>query len=259
MRHAFALVLSLSLLMSACGPRGLVRSELAGARQEGPRKVLVVPADFVITEVTFGKTEERVVAAERQASRVLAQQIRTLAEREAQRAAERKAEGKAGQDTAFTLLDFEALSEEEQDDVLQHRALFATMVGQLLLVKEDAVDVWASKARYFDYTLGTGLKELAQTHGADTAIFIVGKDKVRSTSRKVLDTLASVLPIGESLSSQPAAVALGVVDLHTGHVLMFDSEMVKRKALTDDDDVRAMGEAVLTDFRRALAARASRR
>lgn len=245
MRHAFALVLSLSLslLMSACGPRGLVRSELAGARQEGPRKVLVVPADFVITEVTFGKTEERVVAAERQASRVLSQQIRTLGERQ----------------TAFALLDFEALSEEEQDDVLQHRALFATMVGQLLLVKEDTVDVWAAKARYFDYTLGTGLKDLAQTHGADTAIFIVGKDKVRSTSRKVLDTLASVLPIGESLSSQPAAVALGVVDLHTGHVLMFDSEMVKRKALTDDDDVRAMGEAVLTDFRRALEAREKRR
>lgn len=245
MRHAFALVLSLSLslLMSACGPRGLVRSELAGARQEGPRKVLVVPADFVITEVTFGKTEERVVAAERQASRVLSQQIRTLGERQ----------------TTFALLDFEALSEEEQDDVLQHRALFATMVGQLLLVKEDTVDVWAAKARYFDYTLGTGLKDLAQTHGADTAIFIVGKDKVRSTSRKVLDTLASVLPIGESLSSQPAAVALGVVDLHTGHVLMFDSEMVKRKALTDDDDVRAMGEAVLTDFRRALEAREKRR
>lgn len=244
---AFVLSLSLCLLMSACGPRGLVRSELAGARQEGPRKVLVVPADFVITEVTFGKTEERVVAAERQASRVLSRQIRTLAERQAEHAA------------TFALLDFEALSEEEQDDVLQHRALFATMVGQLLLVKEDAVDVWASKARYFDYTLGTGLKELAQAHGADTAIFIVGKDKVRSTSRKVLDTLASVLPIGESLSSQPAAVALGVVDLHTGHVLMFDSEMVKRKALTDDDDVRAMGEAVLTDFRRALAARESRR
>ena len=249
MRQAFALVLSLSLslLMSACGPRGLVRSELAGARQEGPRKVLVVPADFVITEVTFGKTEERVVAAERQASRVLSQQVRTLAERQTER------------QTPFALLDLEALSEEEQDDVLQHRALFATMVGQLLLVKEDAVDVWASKARYFDYTLGTGLKDLAQAHGADTAIFIVGKDKVRSTSRKVLDTLASVLPIGESLSSQPAAVALGVVDLHTGDVLMFDSEMVKRKALTDDDDVRAMGEAVLTDFRRALEAREKRR
>ena len=245
MRHALvlSLCLSLSLLLSGCGPRGLVRSELAGARKEGPRKVLVVPADFVITEVTFGKTEERVVAAERQASRVLAEQIRTLGAR----------------DTAFAQLDFEALSEEEQDDVLQHRALFATMVGQLLLVKEDAVDVWASKARYFDYTLGTGLKELAQTHGADTAVFVVGKDKVRSTSRKVLDTLASVLPIGASLSSQPAAVALGVVDLHTGHVLMFDSEMVKRKALTDDDDVRAMGEAVLTDFRRALATRDARR
>ena len=45
----------------------------------------------------------------------------------------------------------------------------------------------------------------------------------------------------------------------TGDVLMFDSEMVKRKALTDDDDVRAMGEAVLTDFRRALEAREKRR
>ncbi len=229
----------LALVLGGCGPRGLVRSELAGRAQEGPKRVLVVPADFVITEITFGKTEERVVPAERQAAKVLAEQIDLLGRK----------------DKAFEFVPFDGLSQAQQDDVLQHRALFATMVSQLLLVKEDAIDVWSDKASYFDYTLGAGMADVARAARIDTAIFIVGKDKVRSTSRKVLDTIAAVLPVGESLSSQPAAVVLGVVDMATGDIQMFDSEMATRKALTNDDDVRAMGEAVLTDFRRSVTER----
>ncbi|MGE5453502.1 MAG: hypothetical protein ACM3VZ_16855 [Acidobacteriota bacterium] len=232
-------ILGVCLALSGCGPRGLVRSEFAGRSNEGPRKVVVVPADFVITEVTFGKTEERVVAAERQAAATLSRHVLELGR----------------QQSAFTVADFSQLSKAQQDILLQHRALFATMVSQLLLVKEDAVDVWASKLRYFDYTLGPGMAELAAQTGAETAIFIVGKDKVRSTSRKVLDTFSSVLPIGESLSAQPAAVAVGVVELATGNILMFDNETATRKALTDESDVKAMGEAVLTDFRHTLKKR----
>lgn len=232
----FIVILGCCLVLSACGPRGLVRSELAGRPTDGPKKVVVVPADFVITEVTFGKTEERVVSAERQAASTLSQHVLDLGKKQ----------------SAFTVADFSKFSQTQQDTLLQHRALFATMVSQLLLVKEDAVDVWASKQRYFDYTLGRGMADVAAQTGAETAIFIVGKDKVRSTSRKVLDTFSSVLPIGESLSAQPAAVAVGVVDLSTGNILMFDSETATRKSLTDESDVKAMGESVLTDFRHAL-------
>ncbi len=232
-------ILATCLALSACGPRGLVRSEFAGRTNEGPKKIVVVPADFVITEVTFGKTEERVVSAERQASTTLSKHVLELGQKQ----------------SAFTVADFSRLTKAQQDVLLQHRALFATMVSQLLLVKEDAVDVWANKLRYFDYTLGRGMADVAAQTGAETAIFIVGKDKVRSTSRKVLDTLSSVLPIGESLSAQPAAVAVGVVDLATGNILMFDNETASRKALTDESDVKAMGESVLTDFRRTLKKR----
>lgn len=224
--------------LTGCGSRGLVRAD-QGSTSPGPRQVLAVPADFVITEITFGKTEERVVSAERKASQVLAQQIQTLGQ---------------GQQ-AFALADFKQLSEAEQEVVLQHRALFATMVSQMLLIKEKAIDVWADKAKQFDYTLGGGMAELGRAHQIDTAIFVVGKDKVRSTSRKVFDAVTSVLPIGESLSSQPAAVVLGVVELSTGNILMFDNDMATRKALTDEDDVKVMAEAVLTDFRQALKAR----
>ncbi len=225
--------------LAGCGARGIVRPELAGGAQASLRRVLVVPADFVITEVTFGKTEERVVAAERRAAQVLAHQVKELGDR----------------DASFDVVRFEALEADERDRVLQHRALFATMVSQMLQVKQGAVDVWADKARYFDYTLGRGLSELARERQIDTAIFIVGKDKVRSLSRKVLDTINAVLPLGEPLSSQPAAVVIGVVDLRSGDVLMFDSDTATRKSLTNEDDVRVLGETVLSDFRRAVKAR----
>ena len=228
-----------ALWLSGCGARGMLRHDLAGAGQAGPRRVLVVPADFVITEITFGKTEERVVAAERRAAKPLVAQVRELGEK----------------DKAFDVVTIEELEADERDAVLQHRALFATMVSQMLQVKEGAVDVWSDKARYFDYTLGAGLADLARERQIDTAIFVVGRDKVRSFSRKVLDTVNAVLPLGESLSSQPAAVVTGVVDLRSGDVLMFDADTATRKSLTNDDDVRAMGETVLSDFRRAIKAR----
>lgn len=234
MRLASALLLL--ALLAGCGSRGIVRSELAGGRTESARRVLVVPADFVITEVTFGKTEERVVSAERKASKALAQHVQEL--------------GKSQQ--SFELVDFDTLSEEDQELVLQHRALFATMVSQMLLVKEKAVGAWSTKADYFDYTLGDGMADLARRHRLDTALLVVGKDKVRSTSRKVFDAITSVLPIGESLSAQPAAVVMGVIEVSTGNVLMFDSDMANRKALTDEGDVKTMAQAVLSDFRRSL-------
>lgn len=231
-------------LLAGCGARGLVRPDLAGNNKEAPKQVLVVPADFVITEITFGKTEERVVSAERKASKTFTQHVQELG-----------VSKENGKERSFDLIDFDQLTQDEQETVLQHRALFATMVSQMLLVKEDAVDAWATKAKYFDYTLGAGMADLAKAHQLDRALFVVGKDKVRSTSRKVFDAVTSVLPIGESLSSQPAAVVLGVVELQTGNILMFDSDMAKRKALTDDDDVKAMAEAVLTDFRRTIKPR----
>lgn len=243
MRHAargswmrWTSALLMLALLAGCGSRGIVRSELAGGRTEAARRVLVVPADFVITEVTFGKTEERVVSAERKASKALAQHVQEL--------------GKAQQ--SFELVDFDTLSEEDQELVLQHRALFATMVSQMLLVKEQAVGAWSTKADYFDYTLGSGMADLARRQHLDTALLVVGKDKVRSTSRKVFDAITSVLPIGESLSAQPAAVVLGVIEVSSGNVLMFDSDMASRKALTDEDDVKNMAQAVLSDFRRSL-------
>jgi hypothetical protein len=232
-------LLASCLALAACGPRGLVRSDLAGGEQGGPKRVLVVPADFVITEVTFGKTEERVVPAERKAAATWLQHVRELGSTQG----------------AFEVADFQRLSAEQQELVLQHRALLATMVSQMLLVKEGAVDAWSTKLKYFDYTLGPGLADMAREQGVDTAIFIVGKDKVRSTSRKVLDAITTVLPLGESLSSQPAAVVSAVVDLRSGDVLLFDSDMASRKALTDSDDVKAMAQAVLSDFRKTLKPR----
>lgn len=234
-QRGFAL-LTLLASLAGCSSRGLVRSELAGKPSEGPRQVLVVPADLVITEITFGKTEERVISAERQASQILTQHVHDV----------------GAQQQAYAPVAFNNLDPEEQDVVLQHRALFATMVGQILLVKEDAIDAWAGKARYFDYTLGPGMADIARRHKVDTAIFIVGKDKIRSTSRKVLDAITTILPGAESLSAQPAAVVMAIVNMPTGDIIMFDSDMASRKSLTNDGDVRAMGDAVLTDFRKVL-------
>lgn len=232
----WTVVLLVVAFLAGCGARGIVRSEQSGGRPDAAKRVLVVPAEFVITEVTFGKTEERVVSAEKKASKALTAHVQEMGRSQ----------------TGFKLVEFESLNEQDQELVLQHRALFATMVSQMLLVKEEAVAAWSTKIDNFDYTLGSGMADLARRLKLDTALLVVGKDKVRSTSRKVFDAITAVMPVGESLSAQPAAVVLGVIDVATGNVLMFDSDMAERKALTDEDDVKDMAEAVLSDFRRSL-------
>ena len=49
-----------------------------------------------------------------------------------------------------------------------------------------------------------------------------------------------------------AGVVMAVVNMPSGDIIMFDSDMASRKALTNDNDVRAMADAVLTDFRKSL-------
>ncbi|HEX4855479.1 MAG TPA: hypothetical protein VFV28_01620 [Limnobacter sp.] len=225
-----------ALLTAGCGTRGLVNSRLQQDPTAVPTRILVAPADFIINEIGFGKDQERVVAWENQASRVFEETVQELSDKEGR----------------FKVVDFNSLSQEDRDLILQHRALFATMAGQLLQIKDGQVDVWRKKQQNFQYTLGDGLKGIQARENIQAIVFVVGKDTVRSTARIVADMVNSLLPGAEALSASNAFLVVGLANMSTGEIMSFDTDVAKRKSLSNRDDLKDMANNALTDYKALL-------
>lgn len=226
----------LALLLSGCSARGLVKAGLDVDKADAPLKLLVVTPDFVIQEVDVGRNAERVVKWEEQAGRAFEGAVLRLSDKEKK----------------FAVVSPSALTEDERQALLQHRALFATMAPQLLQIKEGVVDVWADEKRKFAYTLGPGMSFLKSKYEVDAVVLVVGKDTVRSGARIALDIINSVLPGVQSGEASFAYIVSAVVETGSGDILLFDYDAAKRKQLSSESDVAKMADEVMTDYRRML-------
>lgn len=226
----------LLLLLNACGARGLVNADYQKGPPKAPTSLLIAPADFIIQEIGFGKDQERVVTWEEKASQSFENTVRSLSDSEGR----------------FTVVDFNTLSVDDQSLIEQHRALFATMTSQLLQIKEGKEIVWTEKKSSFNYSMGSGLSPVKEKYGVDAVVFVVGKDTVRSTSRIVLDLINSMIPGADSLSASNAYLVVGVVETETGRVVLFDTDVAKRKSFSNEGDVRDMAENTLTDYKKLI-------
>ena len=230
------LLLVVFIGLSACSSRGLVKAGIDIDKAQAPTKLVVVTPDFVIHELNLGKSQERVVQWENNAATAFERSVINLSDKE----------------NKFAVVGMAELSQAERDTFIQHRALFATMVPQLLQIKSGAVAVWAKEAKKFNYTLGPGLAGFKESHGADAVVFVVGKDTIRSGSRIALDMINSFLPGAQSLEAQQAYLVAGIADLATGDLLLFDYDAAKRKQLSNEKDVQKMADEVLTDYKRFI-------
>jgi hypothetical protein len=227
---------SLVLALAACAPRGLVRQGVDVDKADAPTKLMVATPDFLIQEVDVGRTAERVVTWEQQAGKAFEAAVVKLSDKEKK----------------FEVVSPGLLTEEELETVNQHRALFASMAPQLLQIKEGAVDVWADEKKKFAYSVGPGMRFLKEQYGVDAIVLVVGKDTVRSTARIVLDVVNSVLPGATSGEAGFAYLVSAVVETRSGDILLFDYDAAKRKQLSNQKDVAAMADEVMTDYRRML-------
>lgn len=236
LKQPAVLALASLLILSACGARGLVNTRLQQDLGNVPTKVLVAPADLIINEIGFGKEQERVVAWENQASQVFRDTVREMSDKEKR----------------FDVIDFNGLTQPDQDLILQHRALFATMAGQLLQIKEGKVGVWRKSKENFNYTLGEGLRDLQERENIQAVVFVVGKDTVRSTARIIADMVNSIIPGADALSASNAYLVVGLVSMKTGEIMSFDTDVSTRKSLANKDDLKAMANNTLTDYKALL-------
>lgn len=233
MKHfKLALLLAATLLVSACAApaKHSVHQRLSTA-QNSPKKVLLMPADVVVKEISAGGLAEKVDDWTKQAAANVNTGVRRYVEQKGR----------------LQVMPMPTLSAEEQAKLDQHIALYDVVGSDAFLFGKSADPAWAHKRTQFDYTLGDGLAFLKQKSGADAAIFVTGVDHVSSSGRKAAFVVGALLGVGIPLGS--SLLHVGVVDLATGDLLWtnYDASYAG-KDLREAKDAEAMVFEIFKDY-----------
>lgn len=191
-----------------------------------PRKVVVLPVDVEVVEVTAGGVEEEVPDWSKEASRGV---FKALS------AAIGKQGLKENAAPKFTVI--------SAANVDEHLALYKLVVGTASQID------WKHKAKRFDYSLGPGLRELADKTGADVAFMVYGRDYTSTAGRKARAVAANIPIVGAFTGAAPTLghsyIHVGAVDLKTGDLLWMNSNYREGSTnLRDPNDAAKMMDTI---------------
>jgi len=189
------------LLVSACASTNVKLADMAGPKPPAGSKILIIQPDVQLSMLTAGGLLEPRADWSQQARDNLAHEISATVD---------------GRSHTITTLD--------PSTVMEGRA------GQLMRLQE-AVDVsiltygmmgvvLPTKKDKFDWTLGDGTKVLADTYGADYALFTYGRGSYSSGGRKAAWLVGAALGVSIPMGAQQTFASL--VDLKTGQVVWFN-------------------------------------
>ena len=230
----------------AATPNTSLHESIAGkAEQRMPRKMLMLPADIRVHEISAGGVVEKVDEWTINASNHAMKSVREI----------------AGSKSLFELKEAPALAEAEKQVLDQHLALYELVAGSADFSKSGPLAPWRERAKNFDYTLGPGLRELAERSDLDAAVIVIGSDYISSTGRKATMALGilaaaftgvALVPVGGT-----AYVSVGVVDLRTGNLLWFATSRGQNNDLRQEQQVHAVLEKLFTGYPGATPAKAA--
>jgi hypothetical protein len=193
-----------------------------------PKKVVVLPVNIEVIEVTAGGVEEEVPEWSAKASKNVFKSLSAVIKK----------------DPTMKEVRTPKLSRKTSGVVNEHMALYK-------LVVNTASDIgWQHKIRRFDYGIGPGLKTLRRKTGADAAVMVYGRDHVSTTGRKA-KAIAGNIPILNIFTGAPpklghSYIHIGVVDLRTGDLLWMNSEY--REGATNLQDHEDANDIISTIF-----------
>jgi len=192
-----------------------------------PKKVVVLPIDIKVVEMTAGDVEETVPDWSKEASRSVFTAVSAAIARQ----------------PGMKEVNAPQFSAASAANVDEHLALYKLVVNTATRIP------WQHKAQHFDYGIGSGLRALAEQTGADAAIMVYGRDYASTAGRKAR-AVAGNIPIvniftGPAPKLGSSFIRVGVVDLRTGDLLWVNSEYRDGSTnLRDPSDAAKMVDAV---------------
>jgi len=199
------LLLLLVGLLSGCAQSTALLRDKSWQRPPGPVRVVVMPPDVQLSELTAGGLlEPKADWTERAREHVAV-------------ALEQHLQAKGA-----TVVPYQTPpggGEEDPADV-QLVKLHDAVGGAILVHKYLPVFALPSKGDRFDWTLGRGVDQLQVRTGADYALFVFLRDSYASSGRVALMVGAAILGIGVPGGRQVGFASL--VDLRTGDIVWFN-------------------------------------
>jgi hypothetical protein len=233
------LIVALTLALGACAgapSKTAVHEGLARDPASMPHKILLLPAEVRVHEISTGGVVEQVDAWSTTASGHADAFVRAL----------------AAEKGAFELVESPALSPQQEAVLDQHIALYDQVAGSAYIARASMFPAWRERAKTFDYTLGPGLKPLADKTGIEAAMIISGSDYISSAGRKAAMVMGTIVAAALGVVVVPQGgtsfISVGVVDLRTGDLLWFGTDQSQATDLRNESDLKKMLDGLFQTY-----------
>lgn len=232
-------LLALAVLAGCAGQvkNASLHNSISGkADQSMPRRMLLLPPDIRVHEISAGGVVEKVDAWTQSANGHAMKSVREI----------------GSSKKLFELKEAPTLSAEDKGVLDQHLALYELVAISADFSRSGPFAPWRERAQNFDYTLGPGLKDLAEHSDMDAALIVIGSDYISSAGRKATMALGVLAAALTGVVVVPrggiAFVSVGVVDLRTGALLWFSTNRGKQNDLRDEEQVRDVLESLFQEY-----------
>jgi len=201
--HGWLAIPVLAIVLVGCAPPGVLLRDRGFTRPADPVRVLIMPPDVELSELTAGGLlEPKADWTEQGRAHVAA-------------ALDRHLEGKNA-----TVVRYPAPGGDPDPADLQLLKLHDEVGGSILRHKYLPVLELPTKRDVFDWTLGPEVGRLRERTGADYALFVFLRDSYASAGRVALIVGAALLGVGVPGGQQWGFASL--VDLRTGDIVWFN-------------------------------------
>lgn len=185
------------------------------------KKLLVLPPEVSVYEISAGGVIEKVGDWSRQGRDNIAASLRKLAPR-----------------AKFEIATLPDLTEPDRTRIDEHAALYDVLAGNIWRNRMVADEIFGPRAQsgFADYGIGPGLADLADRTGADALLIVLVHDFISTGERKALFAIGLLLGVGIPLGQTNAAA--GLFDLRTGKLLWqsYDTSVTPDVRKAEDAD-----------------------
>ena len=217
------------LLAAACAQTQVFLSETEIPERTGTLRVLLMPPDVEVSEITAaGLTEPKADWTASAKKNVETALNAILAERDARLIRYRSASGDSTIDDAH----------------LQALKLHGAVGNTILLHKYIPNLALPTKKDKFDWSLGKGVTVLHDSFGADYALFVYFRDSFVSSGRVAVIVIGALFGVGIPGGQQVGFASL--VDLQSGDVVWFNRLLSAGGDLRKPDLARSASEDLLS-------------
>jgi hypothetical protein len=129
-----------------------------------------------------------------------------------------------------------------------HRALFKAVAGSVMEYQFFVGNrLPTRKNKAFDWTLGSGTRQIASLTGARYGLFVVTEDQYGSVGRKIFQVLVAGVA-GVGIQSGVHIGHAGLVDLHTGELVWLNADAAMGGDVRTAEGAAKRVDQLLEDF-----------